>query len=245
MTGTLAGKLAVVTGGASGIGLAIATAFAREGAKVTIADRAGEEKLRAAAQKAKADARRVDVASEAEVKSLFETVAQRGGVDILVNCAGILIEKPLLETSLEDFDRLMGVNLKGVFLVGREALRLMSAQGRGGRVINIASELAYLGRENCSLYCASKGGVLSLTRSWAREFAPHILVNTIAPGPIDTPMLGIESTSPETFAKESQNPLGRIGQPEEIAAAALFLAGPGGTFMTGQCVSPNGGTAMF
>jgi 3-oxoacyl-[acyl-carrier protein] reductase len=245
MTGTLAGKRAVVTGGASGIGLAIASAFAGEGAKVTIADRAGEEKLRAAAQKAQAEARRVDVASEAEVKSLFETIAGRGGVDILVNCAGILIEKPLLETSLEDFDRLMGVNLKGVFLMGREALRLMSAQGRGGRVINIASELAYLGRENCSLYCASKGGVLSLTRSWAREFAPHILVNTIAPGPIDTPMLGIESTSPETFAKESQNPLGRIGRPEEIAAAALFLAGPGGTFMTGQCVSPNGGAAMF
>jgi 3-oxoacyl-[acyl-carrier protein] reductase len=245
MTGTLAGKLAVVTGGASGIGLAIATAFAAEGAKVTIADRASEERLKLAAQKAKAEARRVDVANETEVRSLFERVAQRGGVDILVNCAGILIEKPVLETSVEDFDRLMSVNLKGVFLVGREALRLMVAQGRGGRVINIASELAYLGRENYSLYCASKGGVLSLTRSWAREFAPQILVNTIAPGPIDTPMLGIESTSPETFAKESQNPLGRIGQPEEIAAAALFLAGPGGTFMTGQCGSPNGGAAMF
>jgi 3-oxoacyl-[acyl-carrier protein] reductase len=245
MTGALAGKLAVVTGGASGIGLAIATAFAREGARVTIADRAGEEKLKAASQKAKAEVRRVDVASEAEVRGLFETIAQRGGVDILVSSAGILIEKPLLETTLEDFDRLMGVNLKGVFLVGREALRLMAAQGRGGRVINIASELAYLGRENCSLYCASKGGVLSLTRSWAREFAPRIQVNTIAPGPNDTPMLGVESTSPETFAKESQNPLGRIGQPEEIAAAALFLAGPGGTFMTGQCVSPNGGAVMF
>ena len=121
----------------------------------------------------------------------------------------------------------------------------MVAQDRGGRVINIASELAYLGRENCSLYCASKGGVLSMTRSWAREFAPKILVNTIAPGPTDTPMLGLEQTSPETLAKESMNPLGRLGRPEEIAAAALFLAGPGATFMTGQCVSPNGGAAMF
>ncbi|HTN97823.1 MAG TPA: SDR family oxidoreductase, partial [Nordella sp.] len=148
-------------------------------------------------------------------------------------------------TSVADFDRQIGVNLKGVFLVGREALRLMAAQGRGGRVINIASELAYLGRENCSLYCASKGGVLSLTRSWAREFAPRILVNTIAPGPTDTPMLGIDQTSAETLAKESMNPLGRLGRPEEIAAAALFLAGPGATFMTGQCVSPNGGAAMF
>lgn len=238
MTAPLTGKHAVVTGGASGIGLAIATAFAKEGAHVTVADRTSA-KLQGI------EAQRVDVANETEVKSLFEKVTRQGGIDILVNCAGILIEKPLLETSVDDFDRLMGVNLKGVFLVGREALRLMVAQKRGGRVINIASELAYLGRENCSLYCASKGGVLSLTRAWAREFAPHILVNSIAPGPIDTPMLGIEQTSPETLAKESQIPLGRIGRPEEIAAAALFLAGPGGTFMTGQCVSPNGGAAMF
>ena len=245
MTQILKGKHAVITGGASGIGLAIATAFASEGAQVMIADRASDERLKAAAQKAKAEARRVDVTNEAEVKDLFAKAAQQGGVDILVNCAGILVERPLLETSVEDFDRQIGVNLKGVFLTWREGLRLMVAQGRGGRVINIASELAYLGRENCSLYCASKGGVLSMTRAWAREFAPHILINTIAPGPIDTPMLGIEQTSPETLAKESQNPLGRIGRPEDIAAAALFLAGPGGTFMTGQCVSPNGGAAMF
>jgi 3-oxoacyl-[acyl-carrier protein] reductase len=245
MTATLKGKHALVTGGASGIGLAIARAFAAEGGHVTIADRAAEDKLAAAAQKAKTEALHVDVGNEAEVKTLFARIAKQGGIDILVNCAGILIEKPLLETSAEDFDRLMNVNLKGVFLVGREALRLMGAQGRGGRVINIASELAYLGRENCSIYCASKGGVLSMTRAWAREFAPDILVNAIAPGPIDTPMLGIESTSPETLAKESQNPLGRIGRPDEIASAAVFLAGPGATFMTGQCVSPNGGAAMF
>jgi 3-oxoacyl-[acyl-carrier protein] reductase len=241
----LADKNAIVTGGASGIGLAIAAAFAAEGANVTIADRAGDEKLKAAARAAQADAVRVDVADEAEVRGLFAKATRQGGVDILVSCAGILIEKPLLDTTAEDFDRLMGVNLRGVFLVGREALRLMVAQRRGGRVINIASELAYLGRENCSVYCASKGGVVSLTRAWAREFAPRILVNSIAPGPIDTPMLGIESTSPETLARESQNPLGRIGRPEEIASAALFLAGPGASFMTGQCVSPNGGAAMF
>jgi 3-oxoacyl-[acyl-carrier protein] reductase len=242
---SLKGKYAVVTGGASGIGLAIATAFTAEGCHVTIADRASEEKLGAAASQARAQARRLDVANESEITSLFDSVAKQGGVDILVNCAGILIEKPLLETSAGDFDRLIGVNLKGVFLAGREALRLMVRQDRGGRVINIASELAYLGRENCSLYCASKGGVLSMTRSWAREFAPKILVNAIAPGPTDTPMLGIEQTSPATLAKETQNPLGRLGRPEEIAAVAVFLAGPGATFMTGQCVSPNGGAAMF
>jgi len=245
--GVLNGKHAVVTGGASGIGRAIAIAFAKEGCTVTIADYASEASIADAVKVAgnSAQGRRVNVADEKDVVQLFDAVGKSGGIDILVNCAGILIEKPLLETSVADFDRQIGVNLKGVFLVGREALRLMVAQDRGGRVINIASELAYLGRENCSLYCASKGGVLSMTRSWAREFAPKILVNTIAPGPTDTPMLGIEQTSAETLAQESNNPLGRLGRPEEIAAAALFLAGPGSTFMTGQCVSPNGGAAMF
>jgi 3-oxoacyl-[acyl-carrier protein] reductase len=188
---------------------------------------------------------RADVAEEAEVLALFKAISGRfDGLDFLVNNAGILIEKPLLETTAEDFDRLIGVNLRGAFLVGREALRIMTRQGEG-RVINIASELAYLGRENCSVYCASKGGILSMTRAWAREFAPAILVNAIAPGPTDTPMLGAEFTSAETLANESQNPLGRIGRPEEIASAAVFLAGPGATFMTGQCVSPNGGAVMF
>jgi 3-oxoacyl-[acyl-carrier protein] reductase len=248
--GVLEGSRAVVTGGASGIGRAIATAFAVEGANVTILDRAEEDRLSAcvtamAQAGGKIRARRVDVASEEEIVAAFDAVAEQGGIDILVSSAGLLIEKPLLETSAMDFDRLMAVNLRGLFLCGREALRLMVLQGRGGRVVNIASELAYLGRENCSLYCASKGGVVSLTRSWAREFAPNILVNAIAPGPTDTPMLGIESTSPETLAKESMNPLGRVGRPEEIAAAAVFLVGPGATFMTGQCVSPNGGAAMF
>jgi 3-oxoacyl-[acyl-carrier protein] reductase len=248
--GVLEGSRAVVTGGASGIGRAIATAFAVEGANVTILDRAEEDRLSAcvtamAQAGGKICARRVDVASEEEIVAAFDAVAEQGGIDILVSSAGLLIEKPLLETSAMDFDRLMAVNLRGLFLCGREALRLMVLQGRGGRVVNIASELAYLGRENCSLYCASKGGVVSLTRSWAREFAPNILVNAIAPGPTDTPMLGIESTSPETLAKESMNPLGRVGRPEEIAAAAVFLVGPGATFMTGHCVSPNGGAAMF
>ena len=250
MTGSLAGKRALVTGGASGIGRAIAVAFAAEGARVAVVDRAPAAKIETvvaeiAAAGGRAIAMRADVAKEAQVLAMVETVLARfGGLDILVNSAGILIEKPLLETSAGDFDWLIGVNLRGTFLVGREALRLMVRQG-GGRVINIASELAYLGRENCSIYCASKGGVLSLTRSWAREFAPGILVNAIAPGPTGTPMLGAEFTSPETLAKEAQNPLGRIGRPEEIAAAAVFLAGPGATFMTGQCVSPNGGAVMF
>jgi 3-oxoacyl-[acyl-carrier protein] reductase len=250
VSGTLAGRRALVTGGASGIGRAIALAFAAEGARVALADRAPDETIEAVAAEIRAAGAeavpvRADVAEEAQVLALFEAIAGRlGGLDILVNNAGILIEKPLLETTAAEFDRLIGVNLRGAFLVGREALRIMVAQG-AGRVINIASELAYLGRENCSVYCASKGGILTMTRAWAREFAPGILVNAIAPGPTDTPMLGAEFTSPETLAKETQIPLGRLGRPEEIAAAAVFLAGPGATFMTGQCLSPNGGAVMF
>jgi 3-oxoacyl-[acyl-carrier protein] reductase len=249
--GTLAGKRALVTGGASGIGRATALAFAAEGAQVAVVDRAPPDRIKAvvaeiAAHGGRAFAVQADVADEGQVVPMVESVlARSGGLDILVNNAGILIEKPLLETTAEDFDRLIGVNLRGAFLVGREALRAMVRQGTGGRVINVASELAYLGRANCSVYCASKGGVLSMTRSWAREFAPGILVNAIAPGPTDTPMLGAEFTSPETFATETQIPLGRLGRPEEIASAAVFLAGPGATFMTGQCLSPNGGAAMF
>jgi 3-oxoacyl-[acyl-carrier protein] reductase len=246
---TLEGKRALVTGGASGIGRAIAVAYAAEGAQVAVADRASLDQIDAvvaeiSGQRGQALPVQADVADEGQVLAMIEAVlAGLGGLDLLVNNAGILIEKSLLETTAADFDRLIGVNLRGVFLVGREALRVMVRQGEG-RVINVASELAYLGRENCSIYCASKGGVLAMTRSWAREFAPHILVNALAPGPTDTPMLGAAFTSPETLAKEFQNPLGRIGRPEEIASAAVFLAGPGATFMTGQCVSPNGGAVM-
>ena len=248
--GALEGRRALVTGAASGIGKAIATALAAEGAHVAIVDRAPKRtsgKVAAAIEAGggKAFAVQADISDEAQVLKLFRTAQKKlGGLDILVNNAGIMLEKPLLETTAADFDRVIGVNLRGVFLVGREALRIMASQG-SGRVINIASELAYLGREDYSVYCASKGGVISMTRAWAREFAPRILVNAIAPGPTDTPMLGAASTSAEMLAMESRNPLGRIGRPEEIAAAAVFLAGPGSTFMTGQCLSPNGGAVMF
>jgi 3-oxoacyl-[acyl-carrier protein] reductase len=248
--GALDGKRALVTGGASGIGRAIALAFAAEGAEVAVNDVAPAAEIEAVvaeihARGGRAFAARADVADEAAVLAMFEhSLARLGGLDVLVNNAGILIEKPLLETTAADFDRLIGVNLRGAFLVGREALRAMGRRGEG-RVINIASELAYLGRAHCSAYCASKGGVLSMTRSWAREFAPNILVNAIAPGPTDTAMLTGGSTSPETLVQEAQIPLARLGHPEEIASVGVFLAGPGATFITGQCLSPNGGAVMF
>lgn len=247
MSRTLEGKRALVTGGASGIGRAIAAAFAAEGAQVAIADIAKSVEAVAdevAAAGGRVFAVRADVADEDQVLKLFTIALPRlGGLDILVNNAGIMLDKPLFETTAADFDRVVGVNLRGVFLVGREGLRAMAGR-LGGRVINMTSELAYLGRERYSVYCATKGGVLSMTRSWAREFAPDILINAIAPGPIDTPMLGPQFTTPESLKKETTL-LGRIGRPEEVASVALFLAGPGAAFMTGQCVSPNGGVVML
>lgn len=227
---SLAGKRALVTGAASGIGRASAVALSEAGAAVVGADLHDTEIT-------------MDVADETSVAA---GIAAAGPLDIVVNAAGILIEESSLEMTAETFDRQIAVNLRGSFLVGQAALRQMVArQITGGRLILVASELAHLGRANTAAYCASKAGVIALTRSFAREFAPDILVNVVAPGPTDTPMLSPEVMSPETLALETQNPLGRIGQPEEIAAAVLFLASPGASFMTGQTICPSGGAVML
>jgi 3-oxoacyl-[acyl-carrier protein] reductase len=170
-----------------------------------------------------------------------EVAALLGGLDVLVNNAGILKEAPIAEITVDLIDQHFAVNVKGAILVTREALRHL---GEGARIVNIASELAYLGRANASVYCASKAAMLGLTRSWARELAPRVLVNAVAPGPTDTPLLAFDSMTDAQKAEETANPLGRIGRPEEIAAAVMFLAGPGATFFTGQCLGANGGAAM-
>jgi len=247
MTAPLSGKTALVTGAYRGIGAATALALAGAGADVACADLldCGETAGRIAGLGQRSASIPVDVAEEASVLRLLgETVRQFPRLDILVHCAGIIDERPLLETSAAAFDRVIAVNLRGSFLVGREALRQMRARGGEGRVIMVASDMAYYGRETFSAYVASKHGVLGLVRSWAREFAPDILVNAICPGPIDTAMLAAENMSPEWREKELQIPLHRFGAAEEIGALAVFLAGPSARYFTGQGIGPNGGSIM-
>jgi 3-oxoacyl-[acyl-carrier protein] reductase len=248
MTLPLAGKRALVTGAGSGIGQATAIELSRRGADLALVDVASCVKTVDKIVEMGRDciAIEADVGDEYQASAaVTRTLDGLGGVDILVNCAGIILEKPLLEMTADEFDKIVHVNLRGVFLMGREGIAAMKQKGEGGRVINIASELAYLGRAEFSAYCATKAAILGLTRSWAREFAPEILVNTVAPGPVDTPMLSIESMSQEWRDKETDIPLGRVGRPDEIASVIAFLAGPEATFITGQTFSPNGGAVMF
>ena len=135
----------------------------------------------------------------------------------------------------------MAVNLRGPFVVTQCALPLIP---QGGRIVNVASELAYLGRQGASAYAATKGAILSLTRSWARELAPDILVNAVAPGPVDTPLLGFDSMTAAEQALETRNPLGRIGRPEEVANVIAFLASDEAEFLTGVCLEVDGGRCI-
>jgi 3-oxoacyl-[acyl-carrier protein] reductase len=246
LPGLLTGQVALVTGAYRGIGKATALALAGSGAAVIVADLRDPAETARLIRAAGGHARSLvcDVADETSVLALFSEISSEiGRLDICVNCAGIIHEKPLLETGIDEFDRVIGINLRGTFLVGRESLRIMVPQG-SGRLITIASDLAHAGRETFSPYVASKHGVLGLTRSWAKEFAPAIQVNALCPGPIDTEMLGAAQMSAEWRARELDIPLRRFGQPEEIAAMAVFLAGPGGAYVTGQGVGVNGGSVM-
>lgn len=237
----------LVTGAGRGIGAACALAYAETGAKVALADLQSPDKTASRAKTAGAAAvlpLTCDVSnSEAVAAMAAEVQTAFGGLDILIHCAGIIHEAPLLDTPVADFDRVIAVNLRGSFLVGQAAIRMMHAAG-SGRVILIASDMAYYGRETFSPYVASKHGVLGLMRSWAKEFAPDIFVNAICPGPIDTEMLGAAHMSAEWRAKELAIPLARFGKPEEVAQLALFLGGPGAAYITGQGLGTNGGSVM-
>ncbi|OOY03090.1 SDR family NAD(P)-dependent oxidoreductase [Thioclava sp. F28-4] len=241
---SLQGKVALVTGGSRGIGRAIALALAEQGAKVAFChpdDAQAHDTLAELQKLTEAESLPADVADEAQVEGMFDAVMSRfGRIDILVNNAGILRESPISETKIDEFDRVIAVNLRGTFLASRAFVR----RTEDGRIINIASDLGFLGREEMSAYTASKGAIIALTRTLARELAPKILVNAIAPGSIETDMTSPASMSPEQLAIDMATPLARFGQPEDIAAMACYLAGPQSNFITGQCFGVNGGSVM-
>jgi 3-oxoacyl-[acyl-carrier protein] reductase len=242
----LRGKNVLVTGAGSGIGQACALKFAANGACVVASDiqSCGETLQVADGCSGSIEAFQCDVADESSVMSLFNNCfAAHRSLHFVVHCAGIIHEKSLLDTSVEEFDHVIAVNLRGSFLIGREALRLMQRQGYG-RMTLIASDLSYYGRESFSPYVASKHGVMGLVRSWAHEFAPRINVNAICPGPIDTQMLDIKNMSEHWRQKELDIPLRRFGKPGEVAEMALFLMTPAGDFITGQGLGVNGGSVM-
>ena len=243
---SLQGRRALVTGAATGIGRATALMLAQAGAHVVVNHLRQAEAAQAVVQAieaagGQATAIEADVSVAGDVERL---VAQAGEVHILVNNAGIIQEKPFLDTTEADWDRMLGIDLKSVFLTSRAVLPGMVARG-SGVIVNLASDLGILGRENYAPYCAAKAGVIGLTRSLAREFAPHgIRVNAIAPGPVNTAMVSLQHMSAEWMEKELAIPQHRVAEPEEIAATALFLASDLSRFYCGQVLGPNGGSAM-
>ncbi len=245
-------KAALVTGGGSGIGLATALAFLREGARVAIADLSPEhgEEARSAARAEGHDVLFVkgDVSREADAKaSVDAAVSAFGRLDVVFNGAGILIEVPVHEMAAEDWDRVLAVNLRGVFLVSKHAVRYMIDHG-GGAIVNAGSVNSLVGDADSAAYCASKGGVALLTKSMALAYARHgIRVNAVAPGWVETRMFSQEaetrgvSVAAYRASAGRQHPIGRIGRPEEIAALVLFLASDEASYITGDVVVADGG----
>jgi len=242
----LEGKTAIVTGASRGLGRAIALAFAREGADVLVNYASREERaaeVAAAIEKLgrRAILFRADVSDAVQVRAMVQAaVEQFGRVDILVNNAGVTMPKGLLETSEAEWDRVLAINLKGVFLCCQAVGEAMIAQG-GGRIINIASTAGQAGTLSGPAYCASKAGVLGLSKCLARAFAPHhVLVNAISPAMIDTEILYWRTPAQWKDTLESI-PLKRLGNPDDLAEAAVFLASSGGNFITGATIDVNGG----
>jgi 3-oxoacyl-[acyl-carrier protein] reductase len=244
----LADKVALVTGGAQGIGKAVALLLARNGADIVVSD-INLEKAEETAKEVqtigrKALATKVDVAALGDVEKMVEAIlAQFGKVDILVNNAGIARDKLILRMTEEDWDAVLNINLKGTFNCTKTVVRHMSKQ-KSGKIVNIASVVGEMGNAGQGNYAASKAGVIGFTKTIAREFAQRgINVNAIAPGYIETPMT---DALPDKVKEELKRliPLDRLGKPEDVAEAVLFLVSESANYITGQVLNVNGGIYM-
>ena len=248
----LTGKVAVVTGGCSGLGRGIAEGLAEAGCNIVICSRNYESCAKTGEEISRLGVRvlpvRCDVTRSGEIEHLVgETLREMGRIDILVNNAGVESkERSLLEISEEEWDSVINPNLKGAFLCSRAAAKEMMGKG-GGKIINVASIAAFIGMPYVAPYCASKGGLVQLTKVMALEFAEHnIQVNAICPGYFDTPM-SRRLYDPETWTKIARRnvPMGRLGKPEELKGTAIYLASRASDFMTGSCIVIDGGQIIW
>lgn len=246
----LDGKVAAVTGGANGIGRATALALAAAGARVVVVDLDADASAAVVAEVqasgAEAHAQSADIADEAAVDALFAAVVrEHGSIDVLVNNAGVALRKPAIELPLADWDKVVAVNMTGMFLCARAAARYMIEAGRGGAIVNTASIMGLSGGglyPNIS-YQTTKGAVVNMTRALAVEWAPHVIrVNAVAPTYVRTAFIAPLLAQPELMARiEAMTPLRRIAEPEEVAAAILFLASPAASMITGHTLPVDGG----
>lgn len=249
---TLAGKVAIITGGGTGIGAGIAAAYVAAGAAVAIAPHANVERGERIAAELRERGGRVlvrpcDVRDPAQVTALAESaLAEFGRIDVMVNNAGITEPRPLLEMTPEEWDKTLGVNLRGAFLCTQAAARAMAAQGTGGCVINLSSVHGFGGAPDHAHYESSKGGINQLTKACAVELGPlGIRVNAIAPGVIEVERYaGFADYDPAVWG--SRLPAGRVGYPDDIGPLAVFLASDGASYITGQTILVDGGlTSML
>ncbi|MBZ2195566.1 SDR family NAD(P)-dependent oxidoreductase [Occultella gossypii] len=246
MTGVLKEKVVVVTGATGGIGSAIVRAVGAAGGVPVIVHHGEAAAATALAESVGVGAlvREVDVRDWDQVAGLVDDVlAERGRLDVLVNNAGIMAEVPFTEMTRADWDATMDVDLTGVFLCARHAAVPMLAAG-GGAIVNVSSQLAFKGAAGYTAYCAAKAGVAGLTRALAREIGPTVRVTAIAPGPVASPMTDPYAT--DEWLAERTGPLviGRLAEPEEIAASVVFLASEAGSLMHGQTLHANGGGVL-
>ncbi len=247
----LAGRVAVVTGASRGIGRAIAVALGARGAKVVVnfvSNEAAAAEAVAAVQAAGGQAvlKRFDIADPAAVDAAFkEIAAAEGGIHILVNNAGIAVNALTLGAKDADWKRAIDVNLSGTFYCTRAALRSLMRAKDQGRIINLTSVVGETGSAGQGPYVAAKAGVIGLTRTWAREYASRgVTCNAVSPGFIDTDMTAADLPEERRGEVMKQIPLGRVGKPEDVAAAVAYLAGPSASYVTGQVIRVNGGLLM-